>query len=260
MCISRLQSGNNGLRHSEFAACWTPDTVRAKHVRPTDTAKRSKRDVMFKFDTGFEETDSGLVVRKQDLVVEHFATAKLPSKFGQFKIWAFKNNRDGKDHVAIVSGDPTGKEDVLTRVHSECVTGDVFGSLKCDCGEQLEHALQQIASAEAGILLYMRQEGRGIGLANKVKAYSLQDQGFDTVEANLHLGFDDDMREYDVAAGMIELIGPESIQLMTNNPKKVKGLKTSGVAVSERLPIQMMPNPYNEEYLDTKKAKSGHLL
>ena len=194
------------------------------------------------------------------LVVEHVATANLPTKFGQFKIWAFKNNRDNKDHVAIVAGDPTGKENVLTRVHSECVTGDVFASLKCDCGEQLEHAMMQIAAAGNGILLYMRQEGRGIGLANKVKAYSLQDTGLDTVEANLHLGFDDDMRDYSVAAKMIEAIAPKSIQLMTNNPRKIEGLSGAGVAVADRLPIKMLSNPFNEGYLNVKKAKSGHLL
>lgn len=196
----------------------------------------------------------------EELVVEHFANANLPTQYGHFRIWAFKNNRDGKDHVALVCGDVKGANNVLTRVHSECVTGDVFASLKCDCGEQLHHAMELIAQAGQGILLYMRQEGRGIGLANKVKAYSLQDEGMDTVEANLHLGFDDDLREYDIAARMLELLEVESISLMTNNPKKVHGLEEAGVVVAERLPIKMLANPFNTNYLTVKKAKSGHML
>lgn len=195
-----------------------------------------------------------------DLVVEHVATANLPTQYADFKIWAFRNNRDSKEHVALVKGDVADKEDVLTRVHSECMTGDVFKSLKCDCGEQLEHALELIAHEGLGILLYMRQEGRGIGLANKVRAYSLQDQGMDTVEANLHLGFDDDMRDYDVAARILSILEPASIQLMTNNPNKVKGLRGAGVTISERLPIRMIPNEHNQNYLKIKKVKSGHLL
>jgi GTP cyclohydrolase II len=194
------------------------------------------------------------------LKVEHFATADLPSQFGNFKIVAFTNNRDGKDHVAIVNGEVKGKQGVLTRIHSECLTGDVFGSLKCDCGDQLDLALQQIAEEEVGIVLYMRQEGRGIGLANKVKAYSLQDGGLDTVEANLHLGFDDDLRNYDISAQMLHILGVESIILMTNNPSKVEGLSAAGVSIDERRPIKTTPNPHNFKYLDTKRKKSGHLL
>ena len=194
------------------------------------------------------------------LKVEHFATAELPSQYGKFKIVAFTNNRDGKDHVAIVNGDVNGQQAVLTRIHSECLTGDVFGSLKCDCGPQLDLALQQIAEEEVGIVLYMRQEGRGIGLANKVKAYSLQDGGLDTVEANRHLGFDDDLRNYDISAEMLKLLGVESIVLMTNNPSKVEGLTAAGVTIDERRPIKTTPNPYNFKYLDTKRKKSGHLL
>lgn len=194
------------------------------------------------------------------LEVVHFATADLPSQYGQFKIVAFKNNRDNKDHVAIVHGNLEGAEEVLTRVHSECLTGDVFGSLKCDCGPQLDRALQQIASVDAGLILYMRQEGRGIGLANKVKAYSLQDAGFDTVEANRHLGFDDDLRNYDISAEMIKILGVKSIRLMTNNPKKVEGLRSAGVKIVERKPIKTTPNPHNFLYLETKREKSGHLL
>lgn len=208
----------------------------------------------------------GLIARaleladENDLEVTHFATANLPTRFGQFRIVAFKNNRDGKDHVALVHGDVANRAAVPTRIHSECLTGDVFGSLKCDCGEQLEHALEEIQASEAGILLYMRQEGRGIGLANKVKAYSLQDAGLDTVEANLHLGFDDDMRDYDIAARMLQILGPRSIELITNNPSKVAGLVENGIDVVERTSIKILPNPHNLHYLETKKRKSGHIL
>lgn len=202
--------------------------------------------------------DSG--EQSEELHVEIFASANLPSQFGQFEIVAFKNNRDDKDHVAIIHGDVEGKSGVLTRIHSECLTGDVFGSLKCDCGAQLDMALQEIAETDAGVVLYMRQEGRGIGLANKVKAYSLQDGGLDTVEANLHLGFDDDLRDYDVSAEMLNLLGIESIELMTNNPDKVEGLSEAGIDIENRLPIKTTPNPHNFEYLETKRLKSGHLL
>lgn len=194
------------------------------------------------------------------LEVQRVATARLPSKYGQLRIVAFSNNRDGKDHVAVIAGDVEGKADVLTRIHSECLTGDVFGSLKCDCGPQLERALEEINGLDEGIILYMRQEGRGIGLANKIRAYSLQDDGLDTVEANLHLGFDDDMRRYDIAAEMLKLLGVESVVLMTNNPKKLDGLRQHGVTVTDRKPIQMDPNPFNAHYLETKREKSGHLL
>jgi GTP cyclohydrolase II len=195
---------------------------------------------------------------KQDVKIH--AEARLPTRWGDFRIFAFKNNIDLKEHVAVVRGDICGVERVYTRVHSECLTGDVFGSLKCDCREQLERALESISNLEAGLILYMRQEGRGIGLANKIAAYSLQDDGMDTVEANHHLGFDDDLREYQVAARMIELLGPESIVLLTNNPSKVAGLKVQGVNVSSRLPIVTVPNDHNRFYLKTKGTKSGHLL
>lgn len=194
------------------------------------------------------------------LEIEVYARAKLPTRHGAFEIVAFRNNKDGKDHVAIVKGDVVGRRAVPSRVHSECLTGDVFGSLKCDCRDQLEAAIDRIASREVGIILYMRQEGRGIGLANKVKAYSLQDRGFDTVEANLHLGFDDDLREYDVAAGMFHLLGVQSISIATNNPKKIDGLRNHGVIIESRSAIEAEPNKHNRFYLETKKAKSGHML
>jgi len=188
------------------------------------------------------------------------AVAKLPSRFGDFRIVAFWNNRDQKDHIAIVHGDVVGAEDVATRMHSECLTGDVIGSLRCDCRDQLETALMKIGSLERGVVLYLRQEGRGIGLANKIRAYALQDQGLDTVEANLALGFRDDERDYAVAAHMIHSLGIGSIQLMTNNPGKVEQLERYGVKVATRLPHLLPPNPHNRFYLETKAARSGHYI
>ncbi|TVQ98382.1 MAG: GTP cyclohydrolase II [Deltaproteobacteria bacterium] len=194
------------------------------------------------------------------LRVEIFARAQLPTRNGSFEMVAFRNTKDSLDHVALVRGDVAGREAVPVRLHSECLTGDVFGSLKCDCRDQLEAGIDAVATRDFGVVLYLRQEGRGIGLANKIKAYSLQDRGMDTVEANLHLGFDDDLREYDVAAGMIHLLGIRSVELYTNNPNKVAGLRSHGVAVATRAPIQCDPNPHNRFYLVTKRRKSGHLL
>jgi len=188
------------------------------------------------------------------------AAAKLPSRFGDFRIVAFWNNRDQKDHIAIIHGNVIGAEEVATRLHSECLTGDVLGSLRCDCRDQLETALVRIGQLDRGLVLYMRQEGRGIGLANKVRAYALQDQGLDTVEANLALGFRDDERDYAVAAHMIHSLGIGSIQLMTNNPGKVEQLERYGVKVATRLPHLLPPNPHNRFYLETKAARSGHYI
>ena len=195
-----------------------------------------------------------------ELVVEKYADAQLPTRYRKFRILAFVNNRDNKEHVAVINGDVEAEQDVVTRIHSECLTGDVLGSLKCDCGEQLDRALEQIGEAERGIVLYMRQEGRGIGLAEKIKAYSLQDEGLDTVEANQHLGFDDDLRDYTIASRMLEIIGVDSIALMTNNPKKVQGLLNEGIDVTRRIPLKVLPNPHNVHYLETKREKSGHIL
>ena len=196
----------------------------------------------------------------EELRVEHVATAKLPTKYGDFQIVAFKNNRDGKDHVAIIKGNIEGQERVSCRIHSECLTGDAFGSLKCDCGPQLEAALEQIEELGQGIILYMRQEGRGIGLANKVRAYSLQDQGMDTVEANLHLGFDDDLRDYAIAAEMLRILAPTSVTLMTNNPRKLEGLREAGIKIDERVPLKITPNLQNQRYLTPTRDQSGHRL
>lgn len=194
------------------------------------------------------------------LEVSVHARAKLPTTYGHFEMVAFQNNMDGKDHVAWVHGDVNGGHEVPLRVHSECLTGDVFGSIKCDCRAQLESAMESIAEEPCGVILYLRQEGRGIGLANKIKAYSLQDLGFDTVEANQHIGFDDDLREYDIAAAMVHLLGIRSIELLTNNPKKIKGLEENGVVVARRAAIQTEPTAENVRYLRTKAAKSGHIL
>ena len=197
----------------------------------------------------------------RNIVCVHIAAvAELPTRFGDFHIVAFTNNQDGKEHVAIVKGEVFDAEDVPVRLHSECLTGDVMGSLRCDCRDQLEAALIKIGKMDKGIVLYMRQEGRGIGLTNKIRAYSLQDQGMDTVEANLALGFRDDERDYAVAAHMLHSLRVQSIRLMTNNPKKVAQLEQYGIKVTERLPHILPPNEHNLFYLETKAAKSGHLI
>lgn len=188
------------------------------------------------------------------------ALAELPSRFGDFHIIAFENNRDGKEHVAITHGDVIGASDVPVRLHSECLTGDALGSLRCDCRDQLESALKMIGKMERGMVLYMRQEGRGIGLTNKIRAYSLQDAGLDTVQANLALGFRDDERDYAVAAHMLMSLKVNSTRLITNNPKKIKQLTDYGIKVTDRIPHVMEPNEYNLFYLETKAAKSGHLM
>lgn len=186
--------------------------------------------------------------------------AALPSRFGDFQAAAFYNNIDDKEHAAFIHGDICGSTAVPVRIHSECLTGDAIGSLRCDCRDQLESALKHIAGLPCGILLYLRQEGRGIGLTNKIRAYGLQDQGLDTVEANHALGFPDDSRDYLVAAHMLQALDVKSVRLMTNNPKKIAGLEANGIVVEERIPHVMETNEFNREYLETKAAKSGHLL
>ncbi len=197
---------------------------------------------------------------KDKVCVRIVAMAELPTRFGDFHIVAFENNRDGKEHVAITKGDVIGASDVPVRLHSECLTGDVMGSLRCDCRDQLEAALKKIGQMERGMVLYLRQEGRGIGLINKIRAYSLQDDGLDTVEANLALGFRDDERDYAVAAHMLMSLKIESVQLMTNNPKKIDQLTRYGIKVNGRIPHIMEPNEHNRFYLETKAAKSGHMI
>lgn len=193
-------------------------------------------------------------------LIELGAEAGLPTCFGDFQILVFKNSLDDKEHLAIVKGDVKGKKDVLLRIHSECLTGDVFGSKRCDCGEQLHNALHRIEDQGEGVVIYMRQEGRGIGLTNKIKAYALQEEGLDTVEANEKLGFPADMREYHLAAQIIRYLGIESIRLMTNNPAKTHGLEDLGINISNREPIVIEANDVNKEYLHTKAVKMGHQL
>ncbi|MFZ5857268.1 MAG: GTP cyclohydrolase II [Chloroflexota bacterium] len=197
---------------------------------------------------------------RDKVCVRIVAMAELPSRFGNFHIVAFENNRDGKEHVAITHGDVIGASDVPVRLHSECLTGDVIGSLRCDCRDQLEAALRMIGKMERGIVLYLRQEGRGIGLINKIRAYSLQDEGLDTVQANLALGFRDDERDYAVAAHMLMSLDVKSVKLITNNPKKIQQLTDYGIHVTDRIPHVMEPNEYNRFYLETKAAKSGHMI
>jgi GTP cyclohydrolase II len=186
--------------------------------------------------------------------------ADLPSRFGKFRIVAFWNNRDAKEHVAIVHGDVMGAEDLPVRLHSECLTGDALGSLRCDCRDQLEVALRVIGRLERGLVLYMRQEGRGIGLINKVRAYALQDRGLDTVEANRALGFRDDERDYAVAAHMLASLNIGSVRLMTNNPDKIRQLEQLGIKVSGRIPHVIPATEHNRFYLETKVARSGHRI
>jgi GTP cyclohydrolase II len=188
------------------------------------------------------------------------AVADLPTLYGPFHIVGFWNDRDGKDHVAIVKGDPFGKDDVLVRMHSECLTGDALGSLRCDCRDQLHASLRAIADEETGMVLYLRQEGRGIGLLNKLRAYALQDDGLDTVDANMALGFRDDERDYGIAAHMLTLLEVRSIRLMTNNPRKLAGLRDLGITVNGRIPLVIPANDHNRPYLETKALRSGHLI
>ena len=215
-------------------------------------------------------TLEGLVERDKDhdcpgfgahnVCVKVEAVADLPTRFGRFQLVAFWNNRDRKDHLALVHGDIMGATNLTTRLHSECLTGDVLGSLRCDCRDQLETALRKLGSMERGLLLYLRQEGRGIGLINKIRAYALQDQGLDTVDANLALGFRDDERDYSIAAHMLTSLNVGSIQLMTNNPDKIRQLEQHGIKVAGRIPHVMPANDYNRFYLQTKAGRSGHYI
>ncbi|RPI96854.1 MAG: GTP cyclohydrolase II [Chloroflexi bacterium] len=220
------------------------------------TTMHEKFDILLDQGTDRECEELG----KGQVNVRVAAMAELPTRFGNFHIVAFENNRDGKEHVAIIKGDVIGASDVPVRLHSECLTGDVMGSLRCDCRDQLEAALKKISQMQRGVVLYLRQEGRGIGLINKIRAYSLQDEGLDTVEANLALGFRDDERDYAVAAHMLMALKIESIQMMTNNPKKIDQLTCYGIQVNGRIPHIMEPNGHNRFYLETKAAKSGHMI
>ncbi|MEA2193626.1 MAG: 3,4-dihydroxy 2-butanone 4-phosphate synthase / cyclohydrolase, partial [Solirubrobacteraceae bacterium] len=198
--------------------------------------------------------------RRHDMLVERVVATKLPTGFGDFEAVGYRELVGGKHHVALVKGDVDGEPDVLVRVHSECLTGDVFHSLRCDCGEQLESALSMIEREGQGVLLYLSQEGRGIGLLNKLRAYKLQEGGMDTVDANLELGLPADLRDYGIGAQILVDLGLTSIRILTNNPKKIRGLEGYGLSVTEQLPIEHLPNPHNEDYMRAKRDRMGHTL
>ena len=198
--------------------------------------------------------------RRHEKLVERMTSVRLPTAYGEFTAVAFRETLTGKHHVALVKGEVEGRENVLVRVHSECLTGDVFHSLRCDCGEQLEQALARIGDEERGVLLYMAQEGRGIGLLNKLKAYELQENGLDTVEANLELGFPADGREYGIGSQVLHDLGLTTIRILTNNPKKITGIEAFGLKVVEQVPIEVAPNAENRGYLEAKRSKLGHRL
>jgi 3,4-dihydroxy 2-butanone 4-phosphate synthase/GTP cyclohydrolase II len=197
---------------------------------------------------------------RTEKLVRRITSVDFPTKFGQFKLHLYKSDIDEHHHLAVEKGEVNGRENVLVRVHSQCLTGDVFGSARCDCGDQVAMAMKMIEEEGLGVFLYMRQEGRGIGLANKIMAYSLQDQGLDTVEANEQLGFDADLRDYGIGAQILSDLGIKSMRLLTNNPKKIVGIQGHGLKVTGRVPMKIRPTPYNYRYLETKRDKLGHLL
>ncbi|MBE0544059.1 MAG: bifunctional 3,4-dihydroxy-2-butanone-4-phosphate synthase/GTP cyclohydrolase II [Verrucomicrobia bacterium] len=198
--------------------------------------------------------------RTREKLVERVEAVKMPTDYGEFDLYLYRSKLDDQHHLALVFGEVAGKTGVLVRVHSECLTGDVFGSRRCDCGPQLHQAMRQVAEAGRGVIVYMRQEGRGIGLAPKIKAYKLQEQGFDTVEANQKLGYGMDLREYGLGAQILTDLGLRKIRLLTNNPKKIVGLEGYGLEIIEQVPIKVKPNPHNARYLKAKREKMGHLL
>jgi GTP cyclohydrolase II len=209
-------------------------------------------------DRDFSEPDD--TTREDDHGVHLAASADLPTRFGLFRMFGFYDEKNGKEHTALVRGDVSGRHDVPVRVHSQCHTGDVWGSLRCDCRDQLEAAIEYVAGCEYGAVVYMKQEGRGIGLLNKIKAYRLQDLGLNTIEANHYLGYPAEARDYTVAAQIISLLGIRSVALLTNNPDKIVGLEREGVSISRRIPIVIPANTHNAGYLETKKLEMGHLL
>ncbi len=198
--------------------------------------------------------------RTREKLIQRVEVVNMPTDYGDFQLYLYRSSVDGQHHLALVKGEIAGKKDILVRVHSECLTGDVFGSRRCDCGPQLHQAMNQIAEAGQGVIVYMRQEGRGIGLAPKIQAYKLQEKGYDTVEANIKLGFDMDLREYGLGAQILVDLGLKTIRLLTNNPRKVVGLEGYGLEIVEQVPIRIKPNPHNRKYLKTKREKLGHLI
>ncbi len=206
-----------------------------------------------------DKTDM-LPTRRRERVLDRFSEADLPTTRGVFRVVVFRDRRNGREHVAMVMGEVGGREGVPVRLHSECLTSEVFGSLKCDCREQLERALDLVAHTGCGVVVYLRQEGRGIGLGNKIKAYALQAEGADTYEANRQLGFADDLRRYDAAAEILRALDVQSVDLITNNPLKIAGLVEEGVPVRRRIPSRAEANPHNVDYLRTKRERSGHMI
>lgn len=196
----------------------------------------------------------------KEILVKQTAMSVLRTDFGEFNTYVYEDEADGKEHLALVYGDPASEDAALVRIHSECLTGDIFGSRRCDCGGQLKFALERIVESGAGVVLYLRQEGRGIGLLNKLRAYQLQDLGHDTVEANIKLGFEADQREFAVAANMLDSLGVKKVKLMTNNPRKIESLSAFGLTVTERIPVITAPDSYSKDYLAAKRTKLGHLL
>ena len=194
------------------------------------------------------------------LCLRMVAVADFPSAFGHFKLIGFTNNKDKKDHTAVVKGDVVKRGDVLTRIHSSCLTGDAFGSMRCDCGPQLDAALMKIEEEGLGVLIYMQQEGRGIGLTNKIRAYMLQDQGLDTYDANVHLGFKPDARDYELSAAMLDRLGVKSVRLLTNNVEKVEGIEKFSIKVTEMIPLELPANIHNRKYLETKRDRFDHKI
>jgi 3,4-dihydroxy 2-butanone 4-phosphate synthase / GTP cyclohydrolase II len=198
--------------------------------------------------------------RAKERLVERVEAVQMPTDYGDFQLYLYRSTLDGQHHLALVKGEITGKKNVLVRVHSECLTGDVFGSRRCDCGPQLQQAMKQIAQEGEGVIVYMRQEGRGIGLAPKIQAYKLQENGLDTVDANLKLGYPMDLREYGLGAQILVDLGLKTIRLLTNNPRKIVGLEGYGLEIVEQVPIRVKPNPHNKRYLETKRTRLGHLI
>jgi 3,4-dihydroxy 2-butanone 4-phosphate synthase/GTP cyclohydrolase II len=198
--------------------------------------------------------------RTREKLVERLEVVRMPTDYGDFDLHLYRSKVDGQHHLALVRGEVAGKKNILVRVHSECLTGDVFGSKRCDCGPQLHQAMRQVADEKQGVIVYMRQEGRGIGFAPKIKAYKLQEQGFDTIEANRKLGYPMDLREYGLGAQILCDLGLKTIRLLTNNPKKIVGLEGYGLEIVEQVPIRIKPNPHNEKYLRVKREKLGHLI